>query len=120
MKAKHKGLVYSTDSGRLCPGCGERPEKCSCKKGQKAGAVPTDGVVRISRQTKGRKGAGVSLITGLALGPSELKELARTLKQQCGTGGTIKDGVIEIQGDHRQQLLELLKKAGYTVKLAGG
>ena len=120
MNKKNRGLVYSTDSGRLCPGCGERPEKCSCRKQQKGAAVPSDGVVRISRQTKGRKGAGVSIITGLALGPAELKALAKSLKQQCGTGGTVKDGVIEIQGDHRQQLLGLLQKAGYTVKLAGG
>jgi len=118
MKKKTQGLVYSTETGRLCPGCGQVPKQCRCKKEQRQ--APADGVVRISRQTKGRKGAGVSLITGLPLTGVELKTLAKTLKQQCGTGGTIKNGVIEIQGDHRQQLLELLKKAGYTAKLAGG
>jgi len=117
MKKTRQGLVYSTETGKLCPGCGQAPKQCSCKKTQ---AVPSDGVVRISRQTKGRKGAGVSLITGVPLVEAELKSLAKNLKQKCGTGGTIKDGVIEIQGDHRELLCELLQKAGYTVKLAGG
>lgn len=117
MKKTREGLVYSTETGRLCPGCGKVAKQCSCKKDQ---MVPSDGVVRISRQTKGRKGAGVSLITGLPLAETELKALAKTLKQKCGTGGTIKNGVIEIQGDHRELLCDLLRKSGYTVKLAGG
>ena len=119
MKAKNKGLVYSTDSGRLCPDCGEAAAQCSCRAVRKT-TVGGDGVVRISRQTKGRKGAGVSLITGLPLAEAELKALAKKLKQQCGTGGTVKGGVIEIQGDHRQQLVTLLAAAGYSAKLAGG
>lgn len=77
-------------------------------------------MVRISRQTKGRKGSGVSLITGIPLDGNELKILAKQLKTKCGTGGTVKDGIIEIQGDHRQTLLDELKKKGWTVKLAGG
>jgi translation initiation factor 1 len=117
MKKTRQGLIYSTETGKLCPGCGEVPKECRCKKTQN---VPGDGVVRISRQTKGRKGAGVSLITGVPLAEAELKVLARTLKQQCGTGGTVKNGVIEIQGDQRELLRDLLQKAGYTVKLAGG
>lgn len=118
MKKSSKGLVYSTDSGRICPECGQPLGSCRCRK--KQSHPPGDGVVRISRQTKGRKGAGVSLISGLPLSEPQIKDLARELKQKCGTGGTVKDGVIEIQGDHRQQLLELLRQAGYTVKLAGG
>ena len=77
-------------------------------------------MVRVSRQTKGRKGSGVCLVTGVPLGESELKKLAKQLKKKCGTGGTLKNGVIEIQGDHRQTLVDALIKAGYQAKLAGG
>ena len=79
-----------------------------------------DGIVRISRQTKGRKGGGVCLITGLPLNEAGLKQLAQDLKRSCGAGGTIKKGVIEIQGDHRQALIAVLTARGYRVKLAGG
>ena len=79
-----------------------------------------DGSVRVVRETKGRTGKGVTLVTGVPLSASELKLLARELKQKCGTGGTLKDGVIEIQGDHRDTLIELLKAKGWTVKKAGG
>ncbi len=79
-----------------------------------------DGIVRIGRETKGRKGKGVSLITGLNLDPKELKALAKKLKQKCGSGGSVKNGVIEIQGDHRQQLMKELLNMGLKVKLAGG
>ncbi len=82
--------------------------------------MPSDGIVRISRQTKGRKGAGVSLVTGVPLDDKNLKNLAKQLKQKCGTGGTIKSGIIEIQGDHRDLLKQELLKLGYTVKLSGG
>jgi translation initiation factor 1 len=119
MKQKRsKGLVYSTDAGRTCPRCGYPVKQCCCST-QKC-RPPGDGVVRISRQTKGRKGAGVCLVTGLPLGEAELKKVAQQLKQRCGSGGTVKNGVIEIQGDHRQVLVEALNKLGYTVKLAGG
>jgi translation initiation factor 1 len=79
-----------------------------------------DGVVRVGRETKGRKGKGMSLISGVPLPPEELKKLAKELKQKCGTGGTVKDGVIEIQGDHRDTLIDLLKARGWTVKRSGG
>jgi translation initiation factor 1 len=82
--------------------------------------VKTDGIVRIHRETKGRKGKGVTLLTGIPLPAEELKTLAKSLKQKCGTGGTVKDGVIEIQGDQRQLLLAELQKLGWKVKLAGG
>lgn len=114
---KNTRLVYSTDT-KECPDCGKRLDKCKCQK--KAQAPPKDSVVRISRQTKGRKGSGVSIITGVPLAGKELKELAKTLKTKCGSGGTVKDGTIEIQGDHRQTLLDELKRKGWTVKLAGG
>ncbi|NKB69749.1 MAG: translation initiation factor Sui1 [Candidatus Latescibacteria bacterium] len=123
-KNRNSALVYSTDTGRVCADCGRSAGRCTCrkKKGkvQQSNAPPNDGVVRVARQTKGRKGKGVTLITGIPLEGTELKDLSRQLKQQCGTGGTIKDGVVEIQGDHRDLLVDELKKRGWTVKKAGG
>lgn len=110
--------VYSTDQGRICPACSHPVASCQCKASQKQ-LVKGDGIVRVSRETKGRKGKGVSLISGLPLDDEALRKLAASLKQQCGTGGTIKDGVIEIQGDHRDKLLKLLQDQGYKPKLAG-
>ncbi|MFO7812073.1 MAG: translation initiation factor Sui1 [Pelovirga sp.] len=110
--------VYSDQLGRLCPACGQPQKNCRCRKPAAAGKG--DGIVRIQRETKGRKGKGVTLITGLGLGPEELKVLAKEFKQRCGTGGTIKDGVIEIQGDQRDLLLEMLLQRGFKVKKAGG
>jgi translation initiation factor 1 len=76
--------------------------------------------VRVGRESKGRKGKGVTLISGVPLTPEGLKNLASELKHKCGTGGTLKNGVIEIQGDHRDVLIELLKAKGWTVKRSGG
>jgi translation initiation factor 1 len=76
--------------------------------------------VRVARETKGRKGKGVTVITGVPLPPAELKALGRELKQNCGSGGTVKNGVIEIQGDHRERLVAALTHHGFTVKRAGG
>ena len=117
-KNSNSVAVYSTEQGRLCPGCAKPQSACVCAKSGSAG--PGDGIVRISRQTKGRKGKGVSCISGLPLGPEKLAALAKELKQRCGAGGSLKDGVIEIQGDHRELLAQELRKQGYTVKLAGG
>jgi translation initiation factor 1 len=112
-------LVYSTQFGKICPFCGKQSAKCICKK--KKNTTPKgDGNVRVERSTKGRKGKGVSIIKGLDLESAELKALAKTLKQKCGTGGTIKNGVVEIQGDHRDLLVEELNKLGYKAKKAGG
>jgi translation initiation factor 1 len=107
---KAKGLVYSTDTGRTCPDCGHPVKQCCCRKTSRP---PSDIVVRVSRQTKGRKGNGVCLITGLPLDEAELKKLARELKKKCGSGGTVKNGVIEIQGDHRGILVDVLIKLGF-------
>ncbi|MBN2041105.1 MAG: translation initiation factor Sui1 [Spirochaetes bacterium] len=115
---KNKGLVYSSEFGEICHSCGNPVKKCICIKS--ISRLPEDGIVRIGRQTKGRKGAGVSIIIGLSLNENELKDLARQLKQKCGTGGTVKSGNIEIQGNHRELLKQELTKLGYTVKLAGG
>lgn len=112
-------LVYSTDNKNgMCPKCDKPLKKCKCSK--TSPTSPKDGVVRISRQTKGRKGSGVSIVTGIPLQEIELKKVAKVLKQKCGSGGTVKNGVIEIQGDHREVLLSELQKKGWTVKIAGG
>lgn len=111
-------LVYSTDSGRLCPQCIQPIIHCICK--QQKPIAKGDGIVRISRETKGRGGKSVNVITGLALAPAELEKLCTQLKKRCGTGGTCKDGTIEIQGEHRDTLVAELSKLGYTVKKAGG
>lgn len=118
MNNSNSRLVYSDQTGRICPGCKKAIAKCSCK--QLKSASTGDGIVRIERQTKGRKGKGVTLITGIPLAGKELKVLAKALKQRCGTGGTVKNGVVEIQGDHRDLLLQLLQEKGWKVKKAGG
>ena len=117
-KYKHTGVVYSTDGGRICPTCGHPEKKCCCSR--KKNRHPSDGIVRISRETKGRKGSGVCLISGLPLAEADLKKLAKQLKKKCGSGGTVKKGIIEIQGNHRDTLLDALTNMGYTVKRAGG
>lgn len=115
--------VYSTETGRVCP-AGGQPDNQRARKGKQSSpaqpAMPRDGVVRVSRETKGRKGKGVTLVHGVPLHPDGLKDLAKELKQRLGTGGAVKNGVIEIQGDHRDVLVEELAARGYTVKRAGG
>lgn len=111
-------LVYSSETGRICPGCGKPVVNCVC--GKKIAVPKSDGIVRLCRETKGRKGKGVTLVTGVPLQGDPLDRLARTLKQKCGCGGTVKDGVIEIQGDHRDTLEKELLALGYKVKRAGG
>jgi translation initiation factor 1 len=112
------GLVYSTDSGRMCPVCRQPQARCICRQAKAAPA--SDGIVRVSRETKGRGGKSVTLVKGLALPEPALVQLGKQLKAACGSGGTVKDGVIEVQGDHVALLIELLKKQGHTVKQAGG
>jgi translation initiation factor 1 len=118
MKKRSGGLVYSTELGRTCPDCRKPVVNCVCKA--HAPAVKGDGVVRVGRETAGRKGAGVTVISGLPLGGAELAVLASTLKKRCGSGGTTRDGVIEIQGDHRDLLVAELGRLGYRVKRVGG
>ena len=101
-------LVYSTETGRI------KPEE------QKVQRAAGDGIVRIQRQTKGRKGKGVCMVSGLDLDDGPLKLLAAELKKVCGCGGAVKDGIIEIQGDNRDKIKAHLEKKGFTVKLAGG
>jgi translation initiation factor 1 len=115
-KALESRTVYSTEHGKMCPACNKPIGACICSQ-----PLPTgDGIVRVSRETKGRKGKGVTIIRGVALDVAGLRQLATQLKQHCGSGGTVKDGAIEIQGDHRHKVMEELRKRGYTVKAAGG
>lgn len=112
------GLVYSTDAGRMCPACRQPLAQCTCKSAQ---ALPVgDGIVRVSRETKGRGGKAVTVVRGVLLAEAELVQLGKQLKAACGSGGTVKDGVIEVQGDHVERVMEALKKLGHTVKRAGG
>ncbi|PAY02143.1 stress response translation initiation inhibitor YciH [Pseudoalteromonas sp. HM-SA03] len=104
-------LVYSTDIGRI-----DTKES----KQKVPGKVFKDGAVRIERQTKGRKGKGVMLVVGIDSEQHDLKKLAKTLKSKMGQGGAVKEGVIEIQGDDREKLKQLLEGQGFTVKIAGG
>jgi translation initiation factor 1 len=121
--------VYSTEWGRICPKCGRPEAKCICgnKKDRghadtaaKTNLPPRDGVVRVFRDSKGRKGKTVTLIHGVPGGEDALKTLLSDLKRKVGSGGAVKDGIIEIQGDHRDTLVEELKTRGFTVKKAGG
>lgn len=115
------GLVYSTEAGRTCSGCGKALGSCRCAEHAEAERISAlDGVIRIRREVSGRKGKGVTTVAGVPLVEKELRALAKKMKQQCGTGGAVKAGVIEIQGDHRATLKALLETEGYTVKLAGG
>jgi translation initiation factor 1 len=111
-------LVYSTGTGRMCPGCVRPVAECVCGRAAKVAAAA--GPVRIARETQGRGGKGVTVIRGLALPPEELEALARALKQRCGSGGTVRDGVIEIQGEHRDTLVAELGRRGIEAKRAGG
>jgi translation initiation factor 1 len=112
------GLVYSTEAGRMCPVCRRPVAQCICSKA--AAASAGDGVVRVSRETKGRGGKSVTLVRGLALAEPALVALGKEIKAGCGSGGTVKDGVIEVQGDHCERVIEFLKARGHVVKRAGG
>jgi translation initiation factor 1 len=117
MKGMDARPVYSSSEGRLCPECAKAMAFCACVHRNK----PTgDGIVRVRRETKGRGGKTVTVVAGATLGEAELKVLAGELKRRCGSGGTIKDWTIEIQGDHVELLVSELNKRGFKVKRAGG
>jgi translation initiation factor 1 len=113
------GLVYSTEGGRMCPVCRRPLASCACAA--KAAAPVGDGVVRVSRESKGRGGKTVTVVRGLALDAQALAALGKRLRAACGSGGTAKDGVLEIQGDHAERVVELLRAEGIAnAKRAGG
>jgi translation initiation factor 1 len=111
-------LVYSSRSGRMCPLCGRPAARCACRESPRA--PRGDGIVRVRREVKGRRGKTVTAISGVPLPADGLRALAGELKRRCGTGGSVVEGVIEIQGDHRDVLVAELEARGYTVKRAGG
>ena len=113
------GLVYSTESGRMCPACRRPAAACACAS-QARPSPQGDGVVRVSRETKGRGGKAVTLVRGLTLDVTALAALGKRLRSTCGAGGTVKDGVLEVQGDHVERVIDCLRKAGWPVKQAGG
>ena len=115
------GLVYSTEGGRMCPQCRQPLAVCRCKAAAAAARAGSgDGVVRVSRVSKGRGGKCVTLVRGVALPADELAALGKHLRAACGTGGTLKEGVLEVQGDHAERVMALLVERGFVVKRAGG
>ena len=121
-RQRNASLVYSSDHGRVCSGCGRPVSGCRCdpQAAAKPKSPKSDGVVRVGRETRGRKGKGVTVVTGLPLGAGELQDLAKRLKARCGAGGTVRDGVIEIQGEHRDAVVRELEAEGFAAKKAGG
>jgi translation initiation factor 1 len=109
-------LVYSTTYGDMCPGCNQPRGKCACRDIEKNIVVPTDGIARVRLSTKGRNGKGVTLIIGLPLSENDLVKAAKNLKHKLGTGGTVKDKHIEIQGDRVDEVIAELAKQGYQAK----
>ncbi len=124
VKSKLSTLVYSTETGRICPDCSQPVAQCQCAANRQAlvtaSSAAADGVVRVQRENKGRGGKSVTLVRGLALDAAALATLGKQLKASCGSGGTAKDGVIEVQGDHVVTVIAALVKLGYAVKRAGG
>jgi translation initiation factor 1 len=111
-------IVYSTGLGSLCPNCRRPVRECVCPKGVPGAAQRT--AVRVGRETQGRAGKGVTTVTGLPLSMSDIEALATKLKKRCGSGGTVREGVIEIQGDHRDVIVAELIKMGWEAKRSGG
>lgn len=112
------GLVYSTDGGRMCPACRRPVAQCTCKV--QAPVPASDGIVRVQRETKGRGGKAVTIVRGAPLDAAGLVKLGQDLKAACGSGGTVKDGMVEVQGDHVEKVMALLQQRGWKVKRAGG
>ncbi len=117
MKRK-RNVVYSTDPAfkKRCPRCGSFP--CRCPKPKSI--PPQQQAPRIFRDRKGRGGKTVTVVRDLQLTPDDLTALSKRLKRLCGAGGAIKEGAVEIQGDHREKVVAELQKLGYKAKLAGG
>jgi translation initiation factor 1 len=111
-------LVYSTDRGRICPECGNAAGDCACGRG--SAITRSDGVVKVRREVKGRAGKTVTTIEGVPLRGQAIEALGSELKRRCSAGGSVKEGVIVLQGDHRKTVVPLLQAKGYNVKLAGG
>ena len=118
-------LIDMLNIGGICPKCDKPHSQCTCSKNplpppKSPARLQGDGIVRVGRETKGRRGKGVTTITGLPLDQDALLELAAKLKNRCGTGGTVKEDRIEIQGDHRETAIAELERLGYKAKRTGG
>jgi len=111
------GLVYSTEQGRVCSRCARPLTSCSCTRERRQAG---DGAIRVQREVKGRRGKTVTTVTGIPGSDEVLRKLARHLKSRCGSGGSSKNGVIIIQGDHRDMIISELNGLGYTAKRSGG
>ena len=109
-------LVYSTNGGNICPSCHKSLHKCNCRN-QPISTTNPDGVIRVQRHTKGRKGSEVTIIEGFTIDTAELKTLAKEIKIYCGTGGTVKPGIVEIQGDKRREIKTFFNQLGIPVKI---
>lgn len=123
MSRERDSTVYSSGQGRMCPHCGLPTKRCQCRnnpRGSGRSQPNADSVARVRREKKGRGGKTVTTVADVPLPPEALKDLAKRLRRQCGTGGTVKDGVIEIQGDHADTILEALAQDGIQAKRAGG
>ncbi len=125
LKSKlHSALVYSTETGRICPDCNQPVATCQCLANKQALVVASrasiDGFARVQRETKGRGGKAVTLVRGLGMDAVTLAALGKQLKAACGSGGAVKDGVIEVQGDHVAVVMAALQKLGHKVKRVGG
>lgn len=118
-KPEPGGLVYSTDSGRMCPSCRQPVAACLCAQRAKA-PPPGDGVARVTREKQGRGGKTVTVVRGLALDTEALAALGKRLRAACGAGGTARSGVLEVQGDHADRVVALLLAEGHPAKRAGG
>ena len=115
-------LVFSTETGKICSSCHNPVSDCACKKKKlrSKSNIKIDGIIRVQREVKGRKGKTVTTVSGFQVKADELKNLATQLKRRCGTGGSVKDDIIIIQGDHRDTLVTELKNRGFKAKIAGG
>ena len=123
MKNSETRLVYSTLNGRLCPDCQKSVNHCCCKQKKTlnhSAQNRPDGPIRVHLETKGRNGKGVTVVRGIPLSEEALQALGKSLKQKCGSGGTVKEGQIEVQGDQRELIMGELTKLGFKVKRAGG
>ena len=109
-------LVYSSDRGRVCPGCGWPLDDCKCSRGQADAAVPSRVVAKLRLEKKGRGGKNVTVVFDLPRNATFLKELCQELKRACGTGGAVVDDTVEIQGDLRDRVREILQRRGMVVK----
>ena len=111
-------IVYSTGIGSLCPNCRRPVRDCVCPKRAPGAAILS--AIRVGREIKGRAGKGVTTVVGLPLSLSDIESLATRLKKRCGSGGTVREGVIEIQGDHRDVIVAELIEQGWPAKKSGG